>query len=349
MLFGYPIEATNDNWLHECLCAAIAAIHSSIDSDNNYPQWPAILPNEYQQRLSASTGLRDHLEGYARVLRTLSKTNHDHILQAIADQNKIPELLSGGCDCAIIDDLPKPIQPYIKKLFIYAFDKLKDLGVRDSHYAQIYASIPHKVCPFCGIEYMDAPGARREDLDHYLPKSLYPLAAANLRNLVPMGHKCNSKYKLSTDLLRKSDGTRRVAFDPYDHTKISVLLDDSEPFDGEECNLPKWVVRFDPDTSAATTWDEVFEIRARYCRDHLNPSYKKWLQDFRSWSRSANMMGNTDALIVEALRRYETYNAECGIQDRAHLKAAVFRMLRLHCEAGNRRLLNMIRDLIVIS
>ena len=349
MLFGYPIEATNDNWLHECLCEAIAAIHSHIDSDNSYPQWPAILPNDYQSRLIASTGLRVHLENYAKALRKLSKSHQDQILQAIADQNKISELLSGGCDCAMIDELPKPIQTCIKELFIYAFDKLKDLGVRESHYAHIYASIPHKVCPFCGVEYMDPPGARREDLDHYLPKSLYPLAAANLRNLVPMGHKCNSKYKLSTDVLRRSDGTRRVAFDPYDHTEISVVLDDSEPFDGEESNIPRWVMRFNPDIPAATTWDEVFEIRVRYYRDHLNPSYKKWLKDFRSWSRSANLMGNTDTLIVEALRRYETYNIECGIQDRAHLKAAVFRMLRLHCEAGNRRLLNIMKDLIVIS
>jgi hypothetical protein len=164
-----------------------------------------------------------------------------------------------------------------------------------------------------------------------------------------MGHKCNSKYKLSTDVLRRSDGTRRVAFDPYDHTEISVVFDDSEPFDGEESNIPRWVMRVNPDIPAATTWDEVFEIRVRYYRDHLNPSYKKWLKDFRSWSRSANLMGNTDTLIVEALRRYETYNIECGIQDRAHLKAAVFRMLRLHCEAGNRRLLNIMKDLIVIS
>ena len=349
MLFGYPIEATNDNWLHECLCEAIAAIHNHIDSDNSFPKWPAILPSEYQAELSASTGLREHLEKYARALGRLSKTNQDQILQAIADQNKISDLLSGGCDCAMIDDLPKTIQPQIKALFTYAFDKLKDLGVRDLHYEVIYASIPHKVCPFCGVEYMDAPGARREDLDHYLAKSLYPLAAANLRNLVPMGHKCNSKYKLSADLLRRSDGTRRVAFDPYDHTEISVVLDDSDPFDGVENNIPKWAIRFDPETQAALTWDEVFEIRVRYYRDHLNPSYKKWLQDFRSWSRSANVMGNTDTLIVEALRKYETYSTECGIQDRAHLKAAVFRMLRLHCEAGNRRLLNIIKDLIMIS
>ncbi len=346
MLFGYPIESTNDNWLHECLCAAIAAVHNHIASDNSYPQWPAILPSECQAKLSASTGLRDHLEKYARALVRLSKTDQDLILQAVADQNKISDLLSGRCDCARIDDLPESIQPHVNALCVYTFNKLRDLGVRDTHYAHIYASMPHKVCPFCGVEYMDAPGAPREDLDHYLAKSLYPLAAANLRNLVPMGHKCNSRYKLSADLLRRSDGTRRVAFDPYDHTEISVVLDDSDPFGGEEANIPNWVMRFDPETPAALTWDEVFEIRVRYFRDHLNPLYTKWLNDFRSWFRSANLLGITDVLIVEALGRYETYNIECGIQDRAHLKAAVFRMLRLHCEAGNRRLLNMIKKLI---
>ena len=351
MFFGYPIESTNDNWLHECVCASIATVHNYIDSGDSYPQWPAILPNQYQPILNASTGLRDHLANYDKKLRRLSKPNRDRILQAITDQNRISDLLSNKCDCAMINELPKSIQDTIKALFIYSYHRLKYFGVRDSHYKQIYASVPYRVCPFCGIEYMDAPGAPREDLDHYLVKSLYPLAAVNLRNLVPMGPKCNSRYKLSSDLLHSPDGTRRVAFDPYDHVKVNVLLDDSEPFDGDRIDIPRWVVRFDPDMPAVTTWDDVFKIRERYSRDHLNPSYTTWLINFQSWARSAYPfdIDITDDSIIDRLRVYETYNMECGIQDRHHLKAAVFRMLRLHCEAGNRRLLNLIKDLIILT
>src|SRR6185369_7382359 len=67
------------------------------------------------------------------------------------------------------------------------------------------------VCPFCGLErYKNVLGAKREDFDHYMHKSGYPLAAANLRNLVPACGICNQDYKGSKNIL--ADG---AAFYPY--------------------------------------------------------------------------------------------------------------------------------------
>ena len=94
------------------------------------------------------------------------------------------------------------------------------------------------MCPFCGCEYFDAPGAPREDLDHYLPKSLYPFAAANLRNLVPMGMKCNERYKLAQDILRDAAGVRRRSFDPYAERQIKVILDNSVPLAARTAKRP---------------------------------------------------------------------------------------------------------------
>jgi hypothetical protein len=346
LLFGYPVAATNDNWLHECLIQSISNIHNAVDAGTGYPGWPTVLPVAQRVRLNASTGLRDRLANYDKALRRLSRTNRAYILKALEDQNRISDLLSGRCNCGTIIDLPKTIQKAVRALFDYAYERLTDLGVRDSHYRQIYDTTPDRVCPFCGAEYMDAPGAPRVDLDHYLAKSLYPFAAANLRNLVPMGHKCNSSYKLAIDILCRSDGTRRVAFDPYDHTKIVVLLDDSDPFNGATENTPKWDIRFAPDTPAVTTWDEVFKVRERYCRDHLNPSFSSWIRLFGLWARSTGLDTTNDDGIIDALRRYEIYWRSSGMQDRAFLKAAVFRMLYLHCESGHRRLLDLIKDLV---
>ncbi|MCK7494405.1 MAG: hypothetical protein MZW92_26920 [Comamonadaceae bacterium] len=60
---------------------------------------------------------------------------------------------------------------------------LTKIGIRDRRYQAIYKSAMYHMCPFCGCEYFDAPGAPREDLDHYLAKSRYPFAAVNLEIL----------------------------------------------------------------------------------------------------------------------------------------------------------------------
>ncbi|WP_147444461.1 MULTISPECIES: hypothetical protein [Corallococcus] len=346
MLFGYPISATHDNWLHDCISASVQTIHAAVDGNKKYPGWPTVLPAPYRKILNLRTGLRDRLKAYNTAVRKLQKLERDALLDALHNENRIADLVSGACDCVTLDKLPKVAQGPASELFSFAFDLLTDLGVRDQQYAKIYASAAEHVCSFCGTEYFDAPGAAREALDHYLPRSRYAFAAANLRNLVPMGYKCNSSYKLASDLLRRDDGTRRVAFDPYNHAKLSISLDASEPFDGVDAHTPKWEIRFDPDTPAVTTWDDVFSVRLRYQRDHLDPSFRGWLSLFAKAARRAGVQANSDAALIAELRRLEEGFNDTGFQDRGFLKAAVFRMLRRHCENGHKRLLEQLRSLV---
>jgi hypothetical protein len=346
MLFGYPLAATQNNWLHDCVLKAVESVHALVDAKKRYPAWPKILPAEHQATLKSRTGLGDRLKAYDKAVRALAKHHRDAVLRAVDDQNRIADLLCAACSCVPIDGLHADVREPVKNLFDFAFSLLADLSVRDDHYKAIYDSTAEHVCPFCGAEYFDAPGAPREALDHYLAKSRYPFAAANLRNLVPMGHKCNSNYKLAVDLLYDASGARRVAFDPYNHTTINVVLDDSDPFDGATANTPRWVIKFSPDSPAVQTWDDVFSIRERYRENHLDRDFARWLSGFQSWARSANLQADTDDKLVDALRRYEEYWAASGIQDRAFLKAAVFRMLRHHCEQGHQRLKDQLRDLV---
>jgi hypothetical protein len=346
LLFGYPIEATANNWLHDCVVEAVKNVHAAIDATKKYPAWPKILPAAFQEKLKPRTGLRDRVRAYDRAVRKLEKADQDIILAALLDQNRIPELLSGVCDCKSLEELHVGIRVPIKDLFEFTYDLLTDFEVRDQHYQAIYTAALSKTCPFCGTEYFEAPGMPREELDHYLAKSRYPFAAANLRNLVPMGHRCNTSYKLAKDLLYRDNGTRRVAFDPYNHNEIRVVLDKSKPFDGTTPNTPKWVIDFVPDAPAVQTWDEAFSIRERYRKNNLDPHYSDWLKEFQAWARSANLQANTDEILLDALRRYEECLARSGINDRAFLKFAVFSMLRRHCELGNQRLKKQLRDLV---
>lgn len=345
MLFGYPLQSTQNNWVHECVCEAIRAIHALADDGRAYPLWPAILPVAYREILKPRTGLRDRLRAYDRAARLLSQPQRDELLSALDGENQIANLLADAHDCIRSDGLPHAIRAEVEALFDFAFGLLAKFSVRDDHYAAIYNAAPAHICPFCGTEYFDAPGAPREALDHYLAKSRYPFAAANLRNLVPMGHKCNSSYKAAKDLLRRDDGSHRKAFDPYVHAAVSISLDDSEPFGGATEHTPRWEVRFDPNSPEATTWDEIFSLKQRYGRDHLDPEFRNWLEQFAKSAKFKGAVGTPEDL-VERLDWFEKLQAFAGLQDRAFLKAAVFRMLRLKCEAGDRRLLDHLMSLV---
>lgn len=347
MLFGYPLAATLNNWVHDCFVESVRNIHTLANARKRYPEWPDILPENLRLKLKLRTGLRDRLKTYNSVIRKLSKEERSLVLKALEDATYIAEILDGSRDCAAVGDMPESIRASIDSLFSFGFSLLTEFGVRDEHYAIIYAAAdPDYICPFCGTEYFDAPSAPREDLDHYLAISRYPFAGVNLRNLVPMGHKCNSTYKHSRDVIRDANGVRRTALDPYNHETISLVLDDSDPFNGSTENTPAWNIEFTPSLPGIPAWDDVFRIRERYRRDHLDPNFSAWLKNFGSWVRISNVLVDTDQALVDALKEYESIWSDSGIQDRAFLKSAVFRMLRKHCEAGHQRLISQLRDLV---
>jgi hypothetical protein len=350
MLFGYPVEAIAENWFHECLFEILRTVHNHLANDLEPPSWPEIIPQEHREILRKRHGLRNRLETYKEIAARLDKNQLGELSKALEEQNQIERLLAGACNCSNINDLPEAIRQPVKDLFEFGFNLLSKLEIRDRQYEVIYNSSPYHICPFCGCEYFDAPRAPREALDHYLAESKYPFAAANLHNLVPMGHKCNSKYKLAEDILYKEDGTRRKAFYPYNlgDTKIRVSLDESDPFSGDRgiFSHSTWEINFEPDTEEVSTWDEVFKIRDRYVRDVLDVELNNWLWTFGAWCRSAQVRARSMHDVIDALQRYAKFMEDTGINDRAFLKAAVFRMLYSKCQQNNQRMIDILSGLV---
>lgn len=355
MLFGYPIAATVDNWLHECFCHVLQSIHSKLASGNVVTEWSEVIPEPYRNglksRLTGRGGLGDKLNGYQTALAKLTTADQNRILQAFNDQNKIALLLSCQCDCEAIADLPSGIHEPVKILFKYAFGLLEELEIREKHYNIIYKSIPSRVCPFCGDENftpLGSVGSRREALDHYLLKASYPFAAANLRNLVPMGYKCNSQYKNTQNILYRNDQTRRRSFDPYNHGIVKISLDNSQPFAGTRGKmqepLPKWKIDFGSNSEEVDTWDDVFHIRERYANT-LDEEFNSWLYIFGKKCQQG-IIPNSDQKLMDTIKHYAMSCELEGFGDRAFLKAAVFRMLHIHCQKGDQRLIELIKGYV---
>lgn len=93
MLFGYPLEATSENWLHDCLIEIFQITHESIKNGQDVPAWPQIIPEEYRSRLRRRISLRRHFEAYKIVAKTLTYEELERISTALIYQNNIAELL----------------------------------------------------------------------------------------------------------------------------------------------------------------------------------------------------------------------------------------------------------------
>ena len=349
MLFGYPKEAAKETWFHECVVVMLQAIHESIRNGQEPPAWPAIIPLEHRNDLRRKTGLRDRLKKYQDTIALLTADEAIKVLKALVEQNDIEHLLSGECECNAIDELPEIIWEPIQSLFEYGFNLLGALGIRDRQYEIIFDATPFHVCPFCGVEYFDDPAAPREPLDHYLPRSRYPFAAINPRNLIPMGGKCNSKYKLAKDILFADDGTRRKVADPYNWGSTNISLVDSVPFEGtrEIFPLPLWQIEFEPDVDELSTWDSVFDIKQRYRRDVLDADFMSMLREFSIYCKDRKVKIKSPKDIVDALENFSEYWKESGMKDKAFMKAAVFDMLCHHCKQGNDRLIELISGVVI--
>jgi hypothetical protein len=347
MLFCYPIQAIQDNWLHDCIMEILRAALGAMNLGESLIPWPDNIPATYRNALRRRYGLRQRLNEFLDLAATLSNDERNVILASIASQNDIPQVFDGHTSCICCSGLPEAVNNSADELVRFSFALLTDLGIRDKHYRLIYNNIPGRLCPFCGYEYFDHPEAPRHHLDHFLPISRYPFAGANLRNLVPAGDRCNSAYKRDTDILIGEDGHQRACFDPYGGHSATVSLKGSRLFARREGRLPEWYVDFGNDPAAAT-WDAVWHINERYRRDVLDAEFADWLAHFAQWCRRSNREAKTASEIIVDLNEYVLTVIQEGYTDRAFLKRAMFEMMISQAEQpeSSQRVSEFLIDLI---
>jgi len=148
------------------------------------------------------------------------------------------------------------------------------------HYEIIYNALDYKVCPFCGIHPLHK--TFREDYDHLAPKSLYPLVTVNPKNLAPMCHDCNTKNKVTKDILYSDIGNRITFVYPYtSHIFVTINFENSIiPQTVENNQNGNWIISFVPDDDLTRNWDEIFNIKTRYLVDFIIPNFETWIDDF---------------------------------------------------------------------
>lgn len=319
MFFRYPIEAVADNWMHDCLEEMINSVIAAVSGNTTPLAWPDIIPVGRRSELRVKHGLRDRWDKFIGAVTGLPRDDALESLEAFESQNRIETLLNGASTCKRTTDLPEPVREPLKDLFTFAYELVRDGEIRENAYKVIDETRPQKMCPFCGYEPMSAVNLPKDALDHYLCKEQYPYAATNLRNLAPIGHKCNSSYKKNQDVILK-EGVCRRAFDPFV----------SEPFTVQRVlreyattsKSQKWEIEFGGSLEEVETWLDVFCIRTRF-EDDVLYEYEQWLRRFGNWCYLERQRGNANS-VAQLLRTYANTIETDDYRNVGHLRRPFF-------------------------
>ncbi|WP_196871466.1 hypothetical protein [Sphingobium sp. JAI105] len=311
----------------------------AIDAGRRPSAWPACLPPARRALLEQRTGLRSKLSSLLREYRRLSVAERPDVRAAILRQTELPNVFSDNAPCPTLASLPPSVRAPASALATYLFGQLSSLKegdgfLRDNQYGVIYAS-KIRFCPFCGLNYFRAPGAPRHALDHLLPISVYPFAAADLRNLPPACDECNSTYKRGIDILTGLGGLRRRCSDPYVGPTYRISLAGSEFFKGNTVGgfvLPRWdIAMIGDEQDRAETWNTVYQIKVRYARDILDADFLSWITHYSGWFLVEKGRGHDSDAVAAEIPRYIEGVVQDGYADRAFLKAEAFGLLNRAC------------------
>lgn len=334
MFETYSLVATEENWLSGCLTSCLLSRLERLDAGQEVVEFPLDVDAEYQEIVGNYPGVIERFNALADALPELSNAQRMVVRNSILTQNQFPEVFDAVSPCvACREDLPE-VHTLARELFEFSFKVLSrikspasDIPVRDKLYALAREHLNKKCCPFCGLERLEPshPDIPRHDLDHYLAVSRYPFCGVNLRNLAPMGDRCNSSYKIALDVLYDPEGNRLECFDPYGDATASFSLENSEILGGPGGG-PTWSVNLIPDSPATTNWDRIFQIMLRL-EASLKAEFKDWLVDMGSFLRQLGYDLDVIEDLREGLVRYK--NACCleALPSIARLKEGVASLL----------------------
>ncbi|MFF2092140.1 HNH endonuclease [Paenibacillus sp. NPDC058174] len=226
----------------------------------------------------------------------LSVIDRQSFCQRIIESNQIEKICRGEYRPAAFVGKSTGIEHTLKGLFLDLYIQVLDgEPFREKaktllrHHFDQFCNTNEDItrCPICGIgELKKAHDTTRDQYDHYLPKSLYPLSSINFYNLVPCCKDCNSfEAKGDKDTIALSTGK---LFFPYDSNHKGISLNVNVKNDNPEIEDILWELIFsspDNKTNEIESWKTIYSIESRYqgyIRARIKKLYNYYFQFIRS-------------------------------------------------------------------
>jgi hypothetical protein len=278
--------------------------------------------------------LRQVFEEY----RKLPQEERDKIYYGFKVNNDIGKLCQGEGEPVRYRELSGEIKTALKQLFNNLYKQVLNrkayctrYGDQGEHYKKFCElNREASVCPFCGLE--DLPSEHdsyRADYDHFLVKVEYPFSSVNFRNLVPMGHICNSKFKKQKNILFRDNDKkrRRKVFYPYETNSKNYAIEvQVKESDGESAGTFNIEINGPADRQQEIkSWDEIFEIKTRYGAK-IKERSKSWVSHFmlryKEWRE-----GKASTEFGDFVHKIREELASVKLHDKAFLQKSYFEYL----------------------
>lgn len=226
------------------------------------------------------------------------------LCEEIRQSNRIEQICSGHVNPKRLDETATGVYKKIRTLFLKLYsDVLDGVPLRETfritlrqHFDDFRrANSAITLCPICGIsELKTEHDTSRDQYDHYLPESLYPLSAVNFYNLVPTCKECNSLDVKSDKDVVAIRNTR--LFFPYDQNQQGIEISFLILQDNPNIADIEWQVAFesrDGKDQEVEAWKQIYNIESRYL-GFLKGRIKKWYDTFWEYLRDDELNGMTE-------------------------------------------------------
>jgi len=253
-----------------------------------------LIHENFKGIVNSCTNLGTYLKNVFEEYKKLDKQSRDCVIEGFKNNNLIDKLCCGEVEPIHYADISKPLSEYLKELFIYLYDGVLNTSAYIFNHSNMKEHFDesrqlnkkYKYCPFCGLYRLNSNfDIKRDEYDHYLPKTKYPFNSVNFRNLVPICNECNTKYKKAKDPLFKDDdkSKRRKVFYPYDTIMDNMnfkllIVSQGESYitdDDLSIEITSNLNRYEEIES----WDDIFEIKKRYVAE-IKDKINMWLESF---------------------------------------------------------------------
>lgn len=234
------------------------------------------------------------------------------VIRAFICENDVARRLNNAATQIFCkNDLHESIREPVKNLFFYLYDEQFRKNYLNDYYPIFYGAHRHRYCPFCGLEKIPSPSSiKKKEYDHILPKSIYPFASVNIKNLAPACSACNEDAKKSKDILyvENEEGAkqRRVYDYIYDQNQVNVeiRLEPDTVFPDSSGNNSSWNLSILPSEDKTIAWDDTFCVKQRYV-EVLEQYYNEWLSEIIGYCSDNN--SRTQEMIAVSIRTYASF------------------------------------------
>ena len=267
-----------------------------------------LVEKDFENIFDSYEKISKPLKSIFRKYQHLPQESKEKIIKAFEQNNMIEDICAKKIKpityLELDDVIRTELYDFYKSLWetILGYQKVIDDSCSVTIHFKEFTDSLHQdilICPFCGLQNMlskgDAEDGKRDDYDHYLPKKLYPFNSINFKNLVPMCHNCNSKYKGQKNTVMDVEKNRRKVFYPYDtvlfDNEIVVEIDTDEE---ELSNKDTWDIKINASlgyVEELNSWNDIFDIQQRY-KNRIVELEKIWKNRLLEKYRKQKARGN---------------------------------------------------------